>query len=338
MKKTVPPFSLEGFAKSVKFAPWRSKPQCAALRKNVALFLRLDEKLRRPKRMEKLALDGQAFDAFYLGQSPLFRRSRELFLAQDGRFEARLSSSPRSLSSAILLENRIQYSPTEDELIWMATDVAERKNDEGLMRIIGYSTSVFHEQSHRILWNILPPPKDRSPVGLRRYLNFVEAIVIGIDMALGDELGPERVSLGYLSGTIYDPGTGALFASKRERRNYLHVAIRTTYLALEPYDSSGVHRSLSSWLPLWLPELPHEASLHAIERALRLDDAFIEVTNHAWQKRHRKAFAEFIASKKARRKKGSSALPLASVELSEDPETWIDPYLAVEHVFDRFGI
>lgn len=327
------PLSKEAFAKRIVFAPWKSKPQATALRKNIALFHRL-KKPSLSAKMKKHALPGQAFDAFYLAESPLFRRSRALYLKQGGVFEARLSSSPRSLSSSILLENRIQYSPTKDELLWIATDPDEKKNDEGLLRVVSYSTSVFHEQSHRILWKILPLPHDLSGEGLRRYLNFIEAVVVGIDMALGDELEPEFAALGYLSGTLYDPGTYARFLSKRERRNYLHVAIRTTYLALEPYDSSRVHKALSAWLPLWIPSLLEEAGLHAVKRALRLDDAFIEVTNVAWQKKHLSGFQKFLAGK-ARGKDGMNA---ARFTISEDGESWIDPYLVVEKVFDFFGL
>ncbi|MBC7386224.1 MAG: hypothetical protein H7301_08715 [Cryobacterium sp.] len=327
---------LAAFAKLMKLAPWQSKPQAKALRANIALFLKARASLEKlPPRAKKISpLAGQAFDAFFLAQSSLYRKSRELFLEADGEFQARLSSSPRSLSSAILLENRIQYSPTEDELFWMATDDAEKKNDEGLLRIVSYSTSVFHEQTHRILWQILPLPRTRKPEDLRRYLNFIEAVVVGIDMALGDELGPELSSFGYLSGTIYDPGSYAQFESARERRNYLHIAIRTTYLALEPFDATKVDRALSQWLPEWMPSLPREAGVHAVKRALRLDDAFIEVTNLAWQKKHLETFKKFLGEK-ARAKRGMNS---AVFTLSPDAQSWIDPYLVVEKVFDHLGL
>lgn len=221
--------SLTRFKKGIRFASWHSKTQAPTLRKNIALYR---SAIVPGLKQHALALPGQAFDSFFLRESRLFKRSRELYLAQKGEFQARLASSPRSLASSVLLENRIQYSPTEDELFWIATDRNERKNDEGLLRVVSYSTSLFHEQSHRIFWEILPLPSDQSPSGLRRYLNFIEAVVVGVDMALGDELGPRLSALGYLSGTLYDPGTYAEFANKREQRNYLHVAIRATYLAL----------------------------------------------------------------------------------------------------------
>jgi len=300
------------------------------LRHNIALYLKT---IVPGLRAHPLALPGQAFDSFFLRESRLYKKSRELFLAQKGVHEARLSSSPRSLSSPVLLENRIQYSPTQDELLWIATDRGERKNDEGLLRVVRYSTSVFHEQSHRILWELLPLPKDTTPAGLRRYLNFIESLVVGIDMALGDELGPKLSAVGYLSGTLYDPGTYAEFADKREQRNYLQVAIRATYLALESYSSPKVARQMSSWLPLWIPSLPKEAALHAVKRALRLDDAFIEVTNPAWQKKYLRTFGAYIASRKKKFPKKKS-----DFEISPDPDNWIMPYLVIEDVFTRLGI
>lgn len=300
------------------------------LRHNIALYLKT---IVPGLRAHPLTLPGQAFDSFFLRESRLYKKSRELFLSQKGIFEARLSSSPRSLSSPVLLENRIQYSPTQDELLWIATDRGERKNDEGLLRVISYSTSVFHEQSHRILWELLPLPKDTTPAGLRRYLNFIESLVVGIDMALGDELGPKLSAVGYLSGTLYDPGTYADFTDKREQRNYLQVAIRATYLALESYSSPNVARQMSSWLPLWIPSLPREAALHAVKRALRLDDAFIEVTNPAWQKKHLPAFGAYLTARKKKFPKKKS-----DFEISPDPENWIMPYLVIEDVFSKLGI
>jgi len=320
--------TLAEFSKRLRLAPWRSKRQAKALRANLALYRKYVESARAKKKPHVHALPGQPFDAFLLEISPLFRRSRARFLAQGGKFESRFVTSPRSLSSAILLENRIQYSPTEDELLWQATDPAERGNDDALLRLVGYSTSLFHEQSHRILWKILPPPADRTEAGLSRYLNLVEAIVVGLDMALGDELGPKLSSLGYLTGTLYDPGSYAGFANARERRNYLHVAIRATYLALELHEKKDVRRALRGWASHWMPALRREAFDHAILRALRLDSAFIRITNLLWQDKHLRGFAKFIGK---RPRKG--ALPL-----SRDPADWVGPYLAIEAVFAAFGL
>ncbi len=309
------------FEDRLQLASWKSKGQASALRKNLELYA----ERRKPQVTD--ALPGQAFDGFYLATSALFRRSRAMYRKAGGEFEARLVTSARSLSSDILLENRIQYSPTEDELLWAATDPAEKRNDEGLLRLVTYSTSVFHEQSHRILWKTLPPPADRSEAGLSRYLNFVEAVVVGIDMALGDELGPRLSSLGYLSGTLYDPGSHAKFRTRREKRNYLQMAIRTTYLALELFEKPRIRRALKAWRPSWLPALPPEAAEHAVARALRLDPAFVRITNLLWQEKHLSAVGAKFKS-----------APPGGLVLDRDPEIWVSPYLAIERVFDHLGI
>src|SRR5690606_12655567 len=147
-----------------------------------------------------------------------------------------------------------------------------------------------------------------------------------LDMALGDELGPKRSALGYLTGVLYDPGSYASFKTRRERRNYLQVAIRSTYLALEGYGVARVRKAL----PRWMPECEPRAADHAIQRAFRLDDLFIYVTNPEWQKKNFKTVEKFLrkASRKTR----------ATFHLSESADDWIAPYLAVEKIFDRFGI
>jgi hypothetical protein len=307
----------------IRLSPWKSKSQAKALRANLTLYAKEIAPRLKP---HPLAPPGQAFDSYYLRESRLFRRSRELFLGQDGVLEPRLVTSPRSLSSTILLENRIQYSPTEDELLWHATDPGERSNDDGLLRLVGYSTSLFHEQSHRILWKLLAPPSALDVDSVRRYLNFIESLVIALDMALGDGLGPKRSAFGYLSGTLYDPGSWARHPSKRARRNYLQVAIRATFLALEHYSDTKVRKAL----PVWMPECDRPAADHAIERALRLDPNFIYVTNPGWQEKNLGTVRAFLA-KQARGRKDRLDIP-------PDPEVWIAPYLAAEKVFDAFGL
>ncbi len=316
--------SMTTFEKQIRLASWKSKHQGSALRHNFQRYALLSV------RPHPLRAPGQIFDSFYLWQSPLFRRSRKIYLDGGGVLESRLVTSARSLSSAILLENRIQYSPTEDELLWCATDDEERKSpercEENLLRTITYSTSLFHEQSHRILWQTLPAPADLALGALSRYLNFVESLVVGIDMALGDELGPKLSSLGYLSGTLYDPGSHARFKTSRERRNYLHVAIRTTYLALEFFEKPRIRKFLRAEMPQWLPSVRPEVADHAIARALRLDSAFVRVTNPLWQEKHLPAVA--------RRFRGLRG----SLVLDRDPANWTGPYLAIEKTFDRLGI
>lgn len=280
----------------------------------------------------RLALPGQPFDSFYLAASPLYRRSRELARAAKVEFAPRLVTSPRSLSSSILLENRMEYTPSEEELVWSACDPAQSKDEAHLMRLITYSTSVFHEQTHRLLWKWLPPPEATDADTLRRYLNFVEAIVIGVDMALGDGLAPELASLGYLSGVVYDPGSyaraGARGLRGRDYRNYLQAAIRATYLALEGYSNELIRENASALAP----GLDPAHVRHAVDRALRLDVLFIQLTNPDWQRKNLRSIRAFFSPRIRKAKAG------ARLAISDDPGDFLQPYVEVEKVFQRLGI
>lgn len=186
------------------------KRDAAILRDGIAL-LAAHIPRRTAKEISENALHEQPFDALLLRFSPLFRQSRQLFLKQGGRYFPTLLSSPRTLSSPKLLEQTIEYSPIERELIWSATDPIESKSVrlERLFETRAYTTSLFHETNHRILWKFLPPPPPLGKTGsaVSRYLNFVESLVVTLDMALGDELGPELSQVLYLAGVTYDPGT-----------------------------------------------------------------------------------------------------------------------------------
>ena len=161
-------------------------------------------------------LPGQPFDLQLLGLSSLYTKSRELCLKSHCRFTPSFVSSARTLSSASLLDQQIHYSPIEDELIWAATDPLQKKLETHLLTLRTYSTSIFHEQNHRILWPILPPPPPGSEK-LRKYLNFVESLVVTADMALGDELTPPVARFFHLTGVTYDPGTPLLSIVKNKR-------------------------------------------------------------------------------------------------------------------------
>src|SRR4051812_38174993 len=89
-------------------------------------------------------LPEQPFDSLLLDLSSLFRRSRTLYLDQGGQFLSTLVSTPRNLSSTLLLDQLIEYSPIERELIWTATDPKESKNLQRLLTLRTYSSSLFH--------------------------------------------------------------------------------------------------------------------------------------------------------------------------------------------------
>ena len=226
----------------------------------------------------------------------------------------------------ILLENRIQYSPTQDEILWTIQNknLKPLQQYQSLQTLVSYSVSLFHEQNHRILWSLLLPPKKLSKSHIQRTLNLAESIVIALDMALGDELGPLQSSLGYLSGTLYDPGSTVKFKSKREKLNYYHLAMRSTYLLLEGYDKS----ELTKVLPKLAPELSTELSTHAVERALKLDDLFVINTNRMWQDRNYKIIRDFF-TKKSKKSKNH-------MDIQPDPDHWVSPYLLFEKVLSVY--
>jgi hypothetical protein len=210
-------------------------------------------------------------------------------------------------------------------MIWAATDPIERRNARHLLTLRTYVGSLFHEQNHRSLWNILPPPP-RDPQGIRRYLNFAESLVISTDMALGDELGPKLARSLYLTGTIYDPGTDirALGLNRREYRNYLQAATHATYLNLEHYDPEQIGRGIAALFPN-LGKLSERAS----KRSGNLDRSFVWKTNPAWQRKHRDKVAQVLASKR----KGEPPLVLP-----DDPMDNRLQYLLAEKWFETLGL
>jgi hypothetical protein len=270
-----------------------------------------------------LSLPEQPFDLHLLNCSALYKRSRHLYLGQGGRFFPSLVSTPRTLSSPILLDQKIEYSPIESEVIWAATDPIESQNYERLLELRTFSSSLFHEQNHRLLWSLLPYASAKN-FGLNRYLNFAESLIIISDMALGDQLGPGLASLFYLTGVTYDPGTSVRqeLSTGRNYRNYLQATLHATYLYLELFEPSEIPKVIRALFPL----LGRFAD-RAANRALNLDRAFVHQTNLEWQERHHKILMEkFCVPKK----------PI--LELSADPMDNRTQYLFAEKWFDFIGL
>ncbi|MEK6578322.1 MAG: hypothetical protein AABZ55_03770 [Bdellovibrionota bacterium] len=271
------------------------------------------------------SLNQQPFDSALLRLSKLFLKSRKLYLESGAKFYPTLVSTPRSLSSPILIEQRIEYSPIEKEMNFAACDPHQKRNLGHLLELRSYCSSLFHEQSHRLLWKLLPPPPIPGRDGaLRRYLNFAESLVIVTDMALGDELGPRIASFFYLSGVIYDPGTTIRREgySKRDYRNYLQAAVLATYMTLELYSKKGIEDALK----VSFPNLG-ELRTRAAKRSLCLDTQFVTTTNQTWQSRYSKLLYKTLSRE--------GVTPL---ELPDDPYKNWNQYVIAEKWFEKLGL
>ncbi len=279
----------------------------------------------REKRKRDHELPGQPFDRELLAWSKLYRRTRELYCQWGGSFEAALVTTPRTLSSAILLEPRIEYSPIERELIWAATDPTESKSPTHFLTVRTYTSSLFHEQNHRLLWRLLPPPASH-PDPVRRYLHLAEALVIAADIALADELGPARAEALYDCGSIYNPGSHARnHLGRREYRNYLHVIAYVSYLLLELNEPEEI----KPWLAALFPQVSPKLRERAWVRGCRIDQQFIRVTNPFWQLKYASKVAP--ALRKGRTKETELRLPSNASDTREF-------YLQTEAWFDHLGI
>ncbi|MBI3557384.1 MAG: hypothetical protein HY074_14055 [Deltaproteobacteria bacterium] len=259
------------------------------------------------------------FDGYLLKASQLYRVSRYLYVEGGGAFEATLVSAARTLSSPILLEQRIEYSPIERELVWRATDSRERANVQSLLDLKSLLSCVFHEQNHRILWRLLPPAP-RTPGELHRYLNFAEALVIVTDMALGDELGMRRATPLKTIGVLYDPGSSVSprKLGRRAYRNYLQACLHATYLALEgfePVTIAGAVARLYANTPL---------VGRALQRAANLNPGFIMRTNRLWQQRYQRETVRRLGKRRG--------TPLV---LADDPLNNWQQYVFAEKWFDQ---
>jgi hypothetical protein len=254
------------------------------LRRSVRSLNRAQNQVHEPP---KHSLSGQPFDRLLLEHSPLYQRSRALFYQKGGSFHPSLLSSPRSLSSGSLVSQRIEYTPSEAEILWTAQDPIEsRTRPERLLELRTWTTSLFHEQNHRVLWKFLPPAPTETGA-LSRYLHFAESLVVMLDMALADHLGPQIARPLYEVGSIYDPGT-RIDPRHPAYRTFLQAAAYATYLNLELFVPEEIPRIVETVFPRGL--YPRNSgtigSRRAAERALRLDRSFIESTNPLWQQRH----------------------------------------------------
>lgn len=240
--------------------------------------------LKTKKDLNDLVLPEYPFDLQLLSSSKLYEKSRRLYYSIEGKFSAKLCSTLRALSTQDLTANLIEYTPSASEFLWFTENyesVSDQRSEmDALLRF--NEISVFHEQNHRILWRLIPPP----PHDLRsfnRYLNFAESIVVALDIALGDQLGIdtseafERLHLIYRSGALDQESIEA----KKEYRQYLIANVLATYFLLEWMDLEDIPKALNYVLPD-----QQEINEAAVERSLELSENFSRITNPEWQLRN----------------------------------------------------
>lgn len=281
------------------------------------------------KKFPKLILNEYPFDLQLLNLSRLYRRSRQSFLAIGGRYSPKVCSTMRSLSTQNLFENNIDYTPSFSELMWfkdyhpvLPDPVAELQALKGFSDI-----SMYHEQNHRIIWQLLPPaPMEQHD--LRRYLNFAESLVVTLDLALGDEVGHELSLVLERLCLLYRPGekNNPYKKSKKNYHNYLLAIFCATYYALERVVSGDILKAVNYIFPD-----QREMNKRAVQRSLELSEQFTEVTNPQWQQLYWQSAA-------AQLQKIHKHTVRDTLYLPEDPLDLHEEFFYVRQVFDYYGI
>lgn len=222
----------------------------------------------------------QPFDRELLQGCPLYRYSRVAFVGRGGSFTARVASRQRALLDESFLSNQIEYSPIGRELDWIAATTEGRLRERLLAAVRPFATNVFHEQNHRVFrWSARRGRGGER--GETSGLNLGEAVVIALDYALADALGP-RLSLFLRDlGITYSPGLPRRdlpVHSEDAYRQYLVTAAYALWLLLDGLPAARIREASRRW-----PRT--EADPRAVERALHLNRDFVRKTNRIWQAR-----------------------------------------------------
>ncbi len=280
-------------------------------------------------RHARLSLYEYPFDLQLLSLSAVYRESREQYIELGGRYSPRIASTMRSLSAQDLFADEIDYTPAATELGWFANNVEDVHDPiEEVTALERFNTiSVFHEQNHRILWRLLPPaPKNEFAFG--RYLNFSESLVVMLDLALADQIGPnlspafERMKVIYRAGRVSKKSS----SSKAIYRDYLVAAQFATYLILELVNPDDVLAAVDYVLPGQKP-----LNREAVARAFDISELFTRITNPQWQERYAKSARKSLA----KMHKGSDDI---AFELPKDPLDFEDEVALVRYVLEQFGL
>ena len=233
------------------------------------------------KKYKFLAVETFAFDEQLLTASRLYRQSRTHYLNLGGAFKPQLSSMMRSLRAQDLFKNEIDYTPSFAEMHWFKENV-EAVEDPNLqveaLRQFN-ENSLFHEQNHRIIWQLLPPAPSEQQA-FRRYLNFAESLVVMLDLALGDQLTELLSPRFERMNVIYRPSGNDGFNKKSKAiyRKYLLSLFLTTYYALELINTEDILKAVNYIFPD-----QKQLNKKAVLRGLELSELFTLNTNPQWQ-------------------------------------------------------
>ncbi len=281
------------------------------------------------KSYQKWVLPEYPFDHQLLSLSSIYRKSRQTYLKIGGSFQPRVCSTMRGLSAQDLFKNEIDFTPALSEMMWFKDSGHYVSNAAEMLEALTNFTeiSVFHEQNHRILWQLLPPaPKDRE--GFCRYLNFAESLVVTLDMAMADQIGKklsaplERLKVIYRSGGRDKYSEG----SKETYRNYLLATLVTTYCALELIHNDDILNAVNY-------VLPGQKAINKVahRRGMELSEIFTRVTNPEWQALYWKSAQEKLSRIQKKSKPPILNLPKEVLDL----DTELDLAL---NVFEFYGI
>lgn len=281
------------------------------------------------KKYSKLLLPEYPFDNQLLNASRLYRESRKLYLSLGGVYSPKVCSTMRSLSAQDLFKDEIEFTPSLSELLWFKDnfhDVVDQEAElDALVRF--NEISLFHEQNHRVVWRLLPPPPTEER-DFCRYLNFAESLVVTLDLALGDELGKKLSPVFESMKVIYRSGGEDkwLQKSKTEYRSYLLALLSATYYALELVNPEDILKAVDYVLPG-----QKKMNKDAVRRGLELSEFFTRITNPQWQERYWK-----VASGKLQKMHvGAKEDPLY---MPEDPLDLEAEFFFAHRVFDYYGL
>ena len=281
------------------------------------------------KKHSKLLLNEYPFDGQLLHASRLYRESRKLYLSLGGVFSPKICSTMRSLSAQDLFKDEIEFSPSWSELVWFkdhSHEIADPDREiEALMRF--NEISLYHEQNHRVLWRLLPPPP-KEERDFCRYLNFAESLVVTLDLALGDELGKKVSPVFESMKVIYRSGGKDKWneKSKGEYRKYLLALLASTYYFLEMINPEDILKAVDYVLPG-----QKKMNKDAVQRGLELSELFTRVTNPQWQERYWKVAQGKLLKMNVGSEEDTLYMP-------EDPLDLEAEFFYAHRVFDYYGL